>query len=96
MSRRPIDGYLPYMDDMLTLWAELGDDFKVGGKTRADAQEMQNGLVCYSKTFQKELKRGNARIIPLRLRFSNYAVPSLRFSATERWHSETGRRYSRK
>jgi len=44
MARRPIDAWIPYLDDVLALWTEFGGDFRVGGMTRPQVVEMRAQL----------------------------------------------------
>ncbi len=44
MARRAIDGWSPYVDDVLALWTELGDDFKVGRLARQDVVSLRGQL----------------------------------------------------
>lgn len=44
MPRKTIDAWLPYLDDVLALWTELGADFKVGSLTRANVAALRDDL----------------------------------------------------
>lgn len=44
MARRPIDAWIPYLDDILALWAEFGGDFRVGGMTRGQVVALRDQL----------------------------------------------------
>jgi len=44
MPRRPIYDWLPYLDAVLALWTEFGEDFKVGDLTLTGARELRTDL----------------------------------------------------
>jgi hypothetical protein len=44
MPRRPIDLYLPYLDDVSALWSELGEDLKVGKLSEQSVADLSQRL----------------------------------------------------
>lgn len=61
MAKTGIKDYLPYLDDVLALWTELGTDFKVGSLTRADVLELRTNLAAVLEKLnhlQAQMRRG--------------------------------------
>jgi len=42
MPKNSLDKFVPYLNDVLALWDELGADFRVGKMTRAQVQKLRD------------------------------------------------------